>query len=410
MNYKNLKKIFHMSGYQNMENEYQLRLSHFSTYSTGIEINPMRDQVQIRNVKYPLFFCPTKELFMKSEKILMNSNKINMLMHSQPGVATSSYHKKLLINELQSTNEKENVKSTKKELASVLYKSGVTSNKRFKGLVDLYNLLLSDEEINFNEVADFRKAYDLLLSNEIDEEDLPDGSMFRKDGVGVRDLSREKWLHRNEYTEYEIIDFLNKIIAFIDYYEAPKLLKVLASHFMFEYLHPFYDGNGRLGRYIIAKLINDNLEHVTALTFSYTVNRNKKKYDKAFEETSEFYNKGELTSFIDVMLDLIIEGQESAIEQFEENIAMIDQLDKGLKKLNIKEPDKNVLFVLLQDKVFGSEYTRISLKELVNYLPFKRKKVDSIISRHKDKLIEIKSNPKVYEIKDVFISELIQYK
>ena len=159
-------------------------------------------------------------------------------------------------------------------------------------MVDLYAIIIKDE-VKFNEVADFRKAYDLLLSKEIEEDDRPDGLMFRNKGVGVRDLTREKWLHK-QYSEYEIIEFLNKLITFINYYEAPKLLKILASHFMFEYLHPFYDGNGRLGRFIIAKLLNDHLEHVTALTFSYTINRNKNKYDKAFEATSEFLTKENL--------------------------------------------------------------------------------------------------------------------
>lgn len=409
MNYKTLKSIFHMSGDQIMENEYQLRINHFTTYNTGIEINPIRNQVQIRSTKYPLFFCPSKDLFIKSEKILMNSSKINKLMNSQPSVATSSYLKRLLINELQSTNEKENVKSTKKELAAILNQTNTKSNKRFKGLVDLYALLLSDEEVKFNEVADFRKVYDLLLSKEIEEDDRPDGLMFRNKGVGVRDLTREKWLHRNEYSEYEIIEFLNKLITFINYYEAPKLLKILASHFMFEYLHPFYDGNGRLGRFIIAKLLNDHLEHVTALTFSYTINRNKNKYDKAFEATSEFFNKGELTSFINVMLDLIIEGQSSAIDQFEENIEMIEKLYEVLKDLNINKHENKVLFVLLQDKVFGSEYTRLSLPELVDYLPFGRKKLDNIIEKHKDKLTKIKERPKVYEIKDEFVNNLMSF-
>lgn len=58
-------------------------------------------------------------------------------------------------------------------------------------MVDLYALLLSDEEVKFNEVADFRKAYDLLLSKEIEEDDRPDGLMFRNKGVGVRDLTRK---------------------------------------------------------------------------------------------------------------------------------------------------------------------------------------------------------------------------
>lgn len=408
MTYKTLKTIFHMSDEQNFEKEYQQRLNNFTTYVTDIEINPIRKQIQIKSMMFPLFFCPTKTIIIKAEKILINSSEINKLINSQPIVATTSYLKKLLINEMQSTNEKENVRSTKKELADALNNNNLKSNKRFRGLVYQYSLLLSDEDFTLNEISDFRKAYDLLLSNEIADEDLPDGLMFRKQGVGVRDTSKEKWVHRNEYSEYEIVDFLNKMLNFISHYEAPVLLKILASHFMFEYLHPFYDGNGRLGRYIIAKLLKDNLEHVTALTFSYAVNRNKNKYDKAFASTSHFLNKGEMTYFIDVMLDLIIEGQKTAIEQFKENIAMIETLYGRLENLNLKEHEKKVLFILLQDKVFGNEYTRISLRELVEFLPFGRKKLDSIIKKHEDKLHKVKQRPTVYEVKDEFISDLMR--
>ncbi|MBL3398325.1 Fic family protein [Staphylococcus pasteuri] len=408
MAYKTLKTIFHMSDEQNFEKEYQQRLNNFTTYVTDIEINPIRKQIQIKSMMFPLFFCPTKTIIIKAEKILINSSEINKLINSQPIVATTSYLKKLLINEMQSTNEKENVRSTKKELADALNNNNLKSNKRFSGLVYQYSLLLSDEDFTLNEISDFRKAYDLLLSNEIADEDLPDGLMFRKQGVGVRDTSKEKWVHRNEYSEYEIVDFLNKMLNFISHYEAPILLKIVASHFMFEYLHPFYDGNGRLGRYIIAKLLKDNLEHVTALTFSYAVNRNKNKYDKAFASTSHFLNKGEMTYFIDVMLDLIIEGQKTAIEQFKENIAMIETLYGRLENLNLKEHEKNVLFILLQDKVFGNEYTRISLRELVEFLPFGRKKLDSIIKKHEDKLHKVKQRPTVYEVKDEFISDLMK--
>lgn len=410
MKYKTLKAMFHMYGDQNWENEYQIRINHFSTYLTDIIINPIQNEVQRRNIKYPLFFCSTKSIFIKNEKLLMNSNKINKLIGSQPPVAVTAYLKRLLINEMQSTNEKENVRSTKKELASILNDANKHThkhNKRFIGLVSQYLLLLSDKEVEINEVADFRKAYELLLSDDIEKKDVPDGKLFRLEGVGVHDNSKGKWLHRNEYEEYEIIEFLNKLLLFLKFYEAPITLKIVASHYMFEYLHPFYDGNGRLGRYLMAKLLKENLDDVTALTYSYTVNRNKNKYDKAFEATSNFYNKGELTDFIDIMLDLLIEGQESAIEHLNDNILLTNRLHKGLLNLNLSNEETDVLFIMLQDKVFGSEYSRLSLQDIVKEVSFGRKKLDSIIQKHEDKLIQIKQKPSVYEVKGEFINQLL---
>ncbi|MFU0769870.1 hypothetical protein [Staphylococcus pasteuri] len=132
MTYKTLKTIFYMSDEQNFEKEYQQRLNNFTTYVTDIEINPIRKQTQIKSMMFPLFFCPTKTIIIKAEKILINSSEINKLINSQPIVATTSYLKKLLINEMQSTNEKENVRSTKKELADALNNNNLKSNKRFR--------------------------------------------------------------------------------------------------------------------------------------------------------------------------------------------------------------------------------------------------------------------------------------
>ncbi|PKW57602.1 Fic family protein [Staphylococcus pseudintermedius] len=405
MDYKPLKKLFHMYGWDKLESEYEMRKNNYSSYVTDIFINPIQDEKQRRDVSYPLFFVVTKELALKLEMVLNNSAKIKYLSTLQPGIANESYIKHLLINELQSTNETENVRSTKKEIAASINKTK-GANKRFDGLVNQY-LMIKNEDVDFNTLSDIRKIFDSIVSSEIKEKDLPDGNLFRKNPIGVFDEAKNKWIHRNEFTEPEIYEFLTLVLEFIKHYNAPEVFKIMASHFMFEYLHPFYDGNGRLGRYLLAKLLNDNLDSFTALTFSYVVNNNKSKYYKSFENASNFYNKGELTNFIGDMLQMLIEGQENIIETFENNNEVIIRLEMALKSRGLNKYEFAVLFILLQDKVFGSKYSRISLKSLKDFVGFSRNKINEAINIHKDKLIKIQKNPAIYEVKESFIEELL---
>lgn len=394
-----------MFGKENMESEYEMRKRHFSSYVTNIYINPIQDGKQLLNVKYPLFFSMNKNIVKKHERILLNSSKIKQLSSNQPGIATNAYINKLLINELQSTNETENIRSTKKEIAEALNNKS-TKNKRFSGLVTQY-LMIHYGEFELNTVSDIRNIYDEIVSNEIKKDEQPDGMMFRTESIGVFDNSNNKWIHRNEYSESEIIEFLTKFIDFTKNFDSSELVKIMASHYMFEYLHPFYDGNGRIGRYLIARMLNDMLDPFTALSFSHSVNNNKSKYYKAFKDTSNFLNKGELTIFIDEMLSILIEGQENIIDTFEDNVKMISKIKNTLNAKNFDKYESKILYVLLQDKVFGSKYSRLSLKELQDISGFSRGKINDVIMEHEEKLIKLKSKPVIYEVSDKFMYELL---
>ncbi|CAM3023442.1 Fic family protein [Staphylococcus argensis] len=402
MEYKTLKPIFHMCGKENMKNEYQRRLHSCSTYITHIELQPIQDGRQLTQGNYPLFFSVNCLLLEKLDQFHNLSKDINQLAMDTSDFANKAFIKQLLIEELQSTNEIENVESTKNEIADAL--NG--ERNRFNGLVNQY-LLMQEQQSELTHVSDIRKIFDNLVSDEIKKDDMPDGHMFRNKGIGVFNQGKGKWTHRNEYKEPEIYEYLTRILSFINNFDAPEILKIMASHFMFEYLHPFYDGNGRVGRYLVAHLLNNHSDPFTALTFSSIVNRYKNKYYKAFENTSNFYNMGELTQFINDMLDLLVEGQEQIKEKFQENISLLSILEQKLADRVSNKTEARVLYILLQDKVFGSPLTRITLKELSEFTRISRMKVDRVINDFEEHLNKLKSNPVVYELKDEFIESLL---
>lgn len=405
MDYQNLKKIFHRYSQQNWENEYRMRFNHFSTFKTNIIISPIQDESQKLNIKYPIFISNTRELVAKVEKVALNSKIIKELSSQLPGIASSSFFKNLLINEAQSTNETENIRSTKQEIADALNDKN-DKNKKFHGLVSQYVLLDENQPLIFNNVSDFRDIYNYLVADDIEKKDILDGDLFRKKGVGVYNESTGKWIHRNEFTEAEIYEFLTNLRSFYNNDDIPIIYRIIAGHYLFEYLHPFYDGNGRVGRYIVAHMLADHLDKYTAMTFSYTVNRNQNKYYKAFENASNFYNKGELTEFISDMLDLLLEGQSRVLKQLSDNAEMWSALENGLSKLSLSNDELHVLSILIQDRVFGSKYTKVSLNQICEFLDITRYRLNKVIESHEDKLKQIKKRPSTYTIEDSFIEEI----
>lgn len=79
----------------------------------------------------------------------------------------------------------------------------------------------------------------------------------------------------------EVLDLMSDMEKFIQNQElqVPHLIKIGIAHYQFETIHPFLDGNGRLGRLMIALyLASFNLLHKPALYLSDYFERNKTEY------------------------------------------------------------------------------------------------------------------------------------
>ena len=146
-------------------------------------------------------------------------------------------------------------------------------SQRFHGLVNKYLRLMSRERISLRTCQDIRDIYNDLVLDEVVRENpahAPDGAFFRKEQTEVLD-QYGKVIHAGVYPEQRIIDAMEKALAFLHNEKVDQLYRICLFHYMFEYIHPFYDGNGRLGRFILSYCIADALEPLLSYRLSETV-------------------------------------------------------------------------------------------------------------------------------------------
>lgn len=107
--------------------------------------------------------------------------------------------------------------------------------------------------------------------------------------------------------------------AFVEWYNsavftlkgeiAEGVLKSAIAHLYFESIHPFEDGNGRIGRAVAEKALSQSLKRPVMLSLSKAIEKNKKDYYKALKEAQRTLN---ITRWINYFAIVILEAQRDA--------------------------------------------------------------------------------------------------
>ena len=132
-------------------------------------------------------------------------------------------------------------------------------------------------------------------------------------------------------TPEDMIEAMSDLENFINSEdELEPLIKIALIHYQFETIHPFLDGNGRIGRLLIALfLIEKKLLSYETLYISYFLKRNRIEY---YDRLMEVRMKGSFGQWIKFFLLAAYESAQDAIKTIDELIKLHDKNYEVVKK------------------------------------------------------------------------------
>ncbi len=164
----------------------------------------------------------------------------------------------------------------------------------------------------FNEKS-FLECHKHLMENLIE-----DAGKYRRQVVGIMKGSQVE----HYAPPYENVPFLMKdLFVYLKSSEEIELIKSCVFHYEMEFIHPFIDGNGRMGRLWQTLILTDKYPIFEYLPFETLISADQSRYYKTLSECDKLGNS---TKFIEYMLNLI-------------DISISELLDFNNRTLNEKD-------------------------------------------------------------------------
>jgi Fic family protein len=139
---------------------------------------------------------------------------------------------------------------------------------------------------------------------------------------------------------------------FIEWYNKSEIsspiIKAAVAHLYFESIHPFEDGNGRIGRAIAEKALSQGFDHPIMFSISKSIEENRSAYYIALQNAQQ---KLDLTKWIQWFASIIIFAQDDAEKTIQFTVKKVKFFDKYDKNFN--ERQRKVINRILEEGFNG---------------------------------------------------------
>ena len=227
-----------------------------------------------------------------------------------------------------------------------------------------------------------RNVHAILLNSVRGKNKQPGEFRKSQNWIGGTNLTNAYFIppHHSELDELmsDFEKFLHNEEIFV-----PHLIKIAIAHYQFETIHPFLDGNGRIGRLLITLyLVSNGLLKKPSLYLSDFIERNKGVYYEKLSRAREF---NDLTGWIKFFLEAIISTANSGVETFQRILSLKMEMDREILDFGKKAQNAGRLIEYLYQKPL------VNVGEVVEILEVSKQTANVLIKEFEVKgiLIEV---------------------
>jgi len=175
-----------------------------------------------------------------------------------------------------------------------------------------------------------RETHKILLQGVRGEHKQPGEFRQSQNWIGGASIDDAVFIPPIHATIGELIGDMEKF-AHNDAHFFPELLKIALIHYQFETIHPFLDGNGRVGRLLITLyLVSKGILKKPVLYLSDFFERNRTLY---YDNLMVVREKNDLLQWLKFFLVGVIETAQSSIDTFDKTLQLQREVDEKIQSL-----------------------------------------------------------------------------
>lgn len=245
-----------------------------------------------------------------SEKI----GEVNSAHLSKP---PTELRKKNRIKTIHSSLEIEGNTLTLEQITAIFDNKRVLAPKKdileVKNAIEVYENLDNLNPYNFDS---FCQAHGILMNGLIDS-----AGRLRNKSVGI--VKGDEVAHIAPSSK-RLKPLMNDLFDYVKNDDDLVLIKSCVFHYEMEFIHPFIDGNGRMGRLWQTLILKDSYPVFEYLPIETLIQQRQELY---YESLAKSDNTGESTVFIEFMLEIILQSLEQLLNIQNVTLTNIDRLN-----------------------------------------------------------------------------------